>query len=375
MRRIREILRLKFEAGLSQRAIARALGVSNSTVSEAFSRLGEAGLAWPLPEGLTDAELEKRLYRARGQAVANPREPDWALVHRKLTGKYVTLRLAWEEYLDACPGGYGYSWFCESYRIWQKRIDVVMRQEHKAGEKLFVDWAGKTLPYLDAESGEVRGAHLFLAVLGASNYTYAEVFENERMESFLTAHVHAFEFLGGAPELIVPDNLRREQRRVDVEDQAAGRLAELPGAGSGRGAGLPHAREHLLIEALHAAVGGGVRGDRPEEQALVVPERAQVGEAVAAVGEHHGEVAHHAPGLVAHLAGMAAQGRAQRGAEPQLVGQSAEQDGAGARGQGELLRAHFNAGQRHGSVHLHGDPPERGLRVSSTRIIPAREDL
>ena len=149
MRRIREILRLKFEAGLSQRAIARALGVSNSTVSEAFSRLGEAGLAWPLPEGLTDAELEKRLYRARGQAVANPREPDWALVHRKLTGKYVTLRLAWEEYLDACPGGYGYSWFCESYRIWQKRIDVVMRQEHKAGEKLFgvdpLPWTGQRL--------------------------------------------------------------------------------------------------------------------------------------------------------------------------------------------------------------------------------------
>src|SRR5450756_2899823 len=107
MRRIRELLRLKFEARLSQRAIARALGVSNSTVSEAFSRLGEAGLSWPLPEGLTDAELEKRLYRARGQAVANPREPDWALVQRKLTGKYVTLRLAWEEYLEAYPGGYG----------------------------------------------------------------------------------------------------------------------------------------------------------------------------------------------------------------------------------------------------------------------------
>ena len=96
MRRIREILRLKFEAGLSQRAIARALGVSNSTVSEAFSRLGEAGLSWPLPEGIGDAELEARLYRTRGRAVADPREPDWALVQKKLTGKYVTLRLAWE---------------------------------------------------------------------------------------------------------------------------------------------------------------------------------------------------------------------------------------------------------------------------------------
>src|SRR5450756_1854022 len=192
MRRIREILRLKFEAGLSQRAIARAIGVSNSTVSEAFSRLGEAGLSWPLPEGIGDAELEARLYRARGRAVADPREPDWVGVQKKLSGKYVTLRLAWEE-----------------------RIDVVMRQEHKAGEKLFVDWAGKKLPYIDAESGEERQASLFLAVLGASNYTYAEAFENERMESFLTAHVHAFEFYGGAPELLVPDNLRTGVTKAD----------------------------------------------------------------------------------------------------------------------------------------------------------------
>jgi len=215
MRRIREILRLKFEAGLSQRAIARAIGVSNSTVSEAFSRLGEAGLSWPLPEGLGDAELEARLYRARGRAVADPREPDWVGVQKKLSGKYVTLRLAWEEYGEVHAGGYGYSWFCERYRAWQERIDVVMRQEHKAGEKLFVDWAGKKLPYIDAESGEERQASLFLAVLGASNYTYAEVFENERMESFLTAHVHAFEFFGGAAELLVPDNLRTGVTKAD----------------------------------------------------------------------------------------------------------------------------------------------------------------
>src|SRR5450756_2530341 len=121
MRRIREILRLKFEAGLSQRAIARAIGVSNSTVSEAFSRLGEAGLSWPLPEGIGDAELEARLYRARGRAVADPREPDWVGVQKKLSGKYVTLRLAWEEYGEAHAGGYGYSWFCERYRAWQER--------------------------------------------------------------------------------------------------------------------------------------------------------------------------------------------------------------------------------------------------------------
>src|SRR5665647_3256837 len=186
MRRIREILRLKFEPPLYPARFSRAIGVSNSTVSEAFSRLGEAGLSWPLPEGLGDAELEARLYRVRGRAVADPREPDWAGVQKKLSGKYVTLRLAWEEYGAVHPGGYGYSWFCERYRAWQGRIDVVMRQEHKAGEKLFVDWAGKKLPYIDAGSGKERQAALFLAVLGASNYTYAEVFENERMESFLS---------------------------------------------------------------------------------------------------------------------------------------------------------------------------------------------
>ena len=235
MRRIREILRLKFEAGLSQRAIARAIGVSYSTVSEAFSRLGEAGLSWPLPEGLGDAELEARLYRARGRAVADPREPDWAGVQKKLSGKYVTLRLAWEEYGAVHEGGYGYSWFCELYRAWQERIDVVMRQEHKAGEKLFVDWAGKKLPYIDAGSGKERQASLFLAVLGASNYTYAEVFANERTESFLTAHVHAFEFLGGAPELLVPDYVPRHIIRVMCPPAVCGRgPGNVPGLRVGR---------------------------------------------------------------------------------------------------------------------------------------------
>lgn len=215
MRKIREILRLRCEAGLSQRAVARAIGVSNSTVSEACSRLAEAGLSWPLPEGISDAELEKRLYRERGQAVADPREPDWAAVHAELARKHVTLRLVWQEYLASRPGGYGYSWFCERYRAWEQRIDVVMRQSHKAGEKLFVDWAGDKLPYIDAGSGEVRQASLFVAVLGASNYTYAEAFANERTESFLTAHVHAFAFFGGAPELIVPDNLKTGVTNAD----------------------------------------------------------------------------------------------------------------------------------------------------------------
>jgi transposase len=228
MRRIREILRLKFEAGLSQRAIARAIGVSNSTISELFSRLALAGLGWPLPEGISDTELEARLYRERGEAVADAREPDWAEVHEKLSEKHVTLRLAWQEYRADHPEGYGYSWFAERYRAWQRRIDVVMRQDHKAGEKLFVDWAGDTLPYVDTTSGEVRQASLFVAVLGASNYTYAEACADQRSESFLAAHVHAFAFFGGAPELIVPDNLKTGVTRSDrYEAEIAAPYAEL----------------------------------------------------------------------------------------------------------------------------------------------------
>jgi transposase len=129
--------------------------------------------------------------------------------------KHVTLQLLWREYRAAHPDGYGYSFFCQHYRSFEKRIDVVMRQHHVAGEKLFVDWAGDKLPYIDPESGEVREASLFLAVLGASNYTYAEAFADERTESFLAAHARAFEFFGGAPELIVPDNLKTGVAKAD----------------------------------------------------------------------------------------------------------------------------------------------------------------
>jgi len=145
MRRIREILRLKHETGLSGRAIARAIGVSNSTVAGVFARAELAGLTWPLPEGTSDSELEERLYREHYQAVADPREPDWAQVHEELRRhKHLTLRLVWTEYRRDHPDGYGYSWFAERYRSWRDRIDVVMRQHHRAGEKLFVDYAVNT---------------------------------------------------------------------------------------------------------------------------------------------------------------------------------------------------------------------------------------
>ena len=229
MRKTREILRLKFETELSQRAIARAVGVSNATVWDVLRRLEAAGLAWPLPEAVTDPELEARLYRDRFKAVADPREPDWAQVHKELrTHKHLTLRLLWGEYRRSHPDGYGYSYFCQHYRAWQGRIDVVMRGHHKAGEKLFVDWAGDKLPYVDPQTGEVREAHLFLAVLGFSNYTFARAYENERAESFLDAHVRAFEHFGGSPELLVCDNLKTGVKQPDrYEAEIAAPYAEL----------------------------------------------------------------------------------------------------------------------------------------------------
>jgi len=229
MRRIREILRLRHEAGLSGRAVARAVGVSNSTVAGLLARAELAGLTWPLPDGTTDTELEERLYRDRYQPVGDPREPDWAQVHEELRRhKHLTLRLVWTEYRRDHPDGYGYSWFAERYRSWRDRIDVVMRQHHRAGEKLFVDWAGDTLPYVDEQTGEVREAHLFIAVLGFSNYTFARVYENERTESFLDAHACAFAHFGGVPELIVPDNLRTGVKQPDrYEAEIAAPYAEL----------------------------------------------------------------------------------------------------------------------------------------------------
>jgi len=228
MRKSREILRLKFETDLSQRAIARACGVSNATVWDALKRFEASGLSWPLPDGVGDAELEARLYRPPGRRAPDPREPDWAKVHAELAGKHVTLRLLWGEYREAYPDGYGYSYFCQHYRAFLGRIDVVMRQQHRAGEKLFVDWAGDTLPYIDPQTGEVRKAHLFLAVLGFSNYTFARAYPDERTESFLDAHVRAFAHLGGVPELLVPDNLKTGVKRPDrYEAEIAAPYAEL----------------------------------------------------------------------------------------------------------------------------------------------------
>ena len=186
MRKIKEVLRLKWERRLSNRQIAAACGVSRPTVSEYLRRLAEANLSWPLPENLDEAHLEQRLFPPSPDLPAEVRGlPDWHQIHEELKGKYVTLFLLWQEYRQANPEGYQYSWFCEHYRAWQGKLDLVMRQDHRAGEKLFVDYAGQTVPVIDRTTGEIHEAQIFVAVMGASNYTYAEATWSQKLPDWI----------------------------------------------------------------------------------------------------------------------------------------------------------------------------------------------
>lgn len=171
MRKIEEILRLKYKVGLTHRAIAQACSVSPSTVSEYITHAKAAGLSWPLPEGLSAEELEEMLFPKREAASGREiPQPIWADIHKELRRKSVTLSLLWVEYRQAHPEGYGYSQFCHNYRQWAKQLKPMLRQRHRAGEKLFIDYAGQTVPVVDGQTGEVSEAQIFVAVLGASNY-------------------------------------------------------------------------------------------------------------------------------------------------------------------------------------------------------------
>ena len=215
MRKIREILRLSLGEGLSRRQVGAATGSPYSTIADHLARAERAGLGWPLPEDMDDATLEARLFAKAEAPPASSRPlPDWVEVHRELRRKGVTLQLLWMEYRERHADGYGYTQFCRHYRSWQGRLDLVMRQEHRAGEKLFVDFAGLTLPIVDPDSGEVWQAQLFVAVLGASNYTYAEALPSQELPHWISGHVHAFAFFGGCTRIVVPDNLRSAVSRA-----------------------------------------------------------------------------------------------------------------------------------------------------------------
>jgi transposase len=209
MRKIREVLRLRWGQGLSKRKTAHSCGVSRPTVDEYLRRAEEAGLSWPLPAALNDGELERRLFPPAPNLTAQERGlPDWPSINLELKRKGVTLFLLWQEYREAHPQGYQYSWFCGQFRDWLGKRDRVMRQYHQAGEKLFVDYAGQTVPVVDRRTGEIREAQIFVAVLGASNYTYTEATWSQGLPDWIGSHQRTFQYLGGVPEILVPDNLR-----------------------------------------------------------------------------------------------------------------------------------------------------------------------
>jgi transposase len=210
MRQAREIIRLK-AASASAHEISRRLCMARSTVREALKRAESSGLFWPLPDGMNDDALEAALYANRRSKRGHRRvdEPDWAGVHRELKGKHVTLVILWDEYIAANPGGYSYSRFCELYRTFEKTLPVTMRQTHAAGERLFVDYAGDGVPVvIDRLTGEVRMAQIFVAVLGASSFTFAKASWTQTLPDWIDAHVSALEAIGGVPQLIVPDNAK-----------------------------------------------------------------------------------------------------------------------------------------------------------------------
>jgi len=209
MRKIKEILRLKFGRGLSNRAIARSVQVSPATVSDCLMRAKLAGVGWPLEPELDEATLEAKLYPPPPPARQPRVVPDFAHLHRELKRKGVTLQLLWQEYKQVhVRDGYQYTQFCELYKRFKGKLDLVLRQDHRAGEKMFTDFSGDGIDIVDPVTGEVQQAELFIAVLGASSYTYAEAFESQELRCWTDGHIHAFEYFEGVAEITVPDNTK-----------------------------------------------------------------------------------------------------------------------------------------------------------------------
>jgi transposase len=212
MRQVREILRLHSQ-GSAGREIAASLGLGRTTVQDYIARAKVARLIWPLPDGLGDDDLEKLLFVQREDQRPSRPPPDWHWVHRELRRKHVTLLLLWQEYKGQELEGYQYSQFCDLYRQWAKALGVWMRQEHLGGEKLFVDFSGDGIPWIDPVTGEVREAALFVAVLGASNYTFAYAVPTQKLPDWLECHLKALAFIGGVPKAIVPDQPKTAIKR------------------------------------------------------------------------------------------------------------------------------------------------------------------
>jgi transposase len=211
MRKIKDVLRLRFGMNLGQDQIARSCAIGQATVHRYLERAEAAGLKWPLPDDYDDRRLNELLFPTRpGYPPSVPRPGlDFAEVHRQMqANRHVTLQLLWEEYREKQSGACGYSRFCELYQRWNRNRNVTLRQDHRPGEKLFVDWAGPTVPIHDRKTGETEPASLFVAVLGASTYTFAYAARGQHLANWIDCHVRAFQFIGGTTKLIVPDNPR-----------------------------------------------------------------------------------------------------------------------------------------------------------------------
>lgn len=216
MQKLKELLRLHHEASLSQRQIARSLNLSVGAVSKYLRRAEAAGVTWPLPPEWSEAALAARLQPKRKPAEGSPvAEPDFTAIQRELQRKGMTLQLLWEDYARDNPDAhYSYSRFTVLYRRWRGKRQLSMRQQHRAGEKLFIDYCGPTVPVINPDTGEVRQAQVFVAVLGASSYTYAEATWSQSLPDWIGSHVRCFAFLGGVPEALVPDNLKSAVSRA-----------------------------------------------------------------------------------------------------------------------------------------------------------------
>jgi transposase len=208
MRQVVEALRLTYDQGRSQREIARALGVSQSTISEYRSRFAASGLPWPLPAELDEAALEARLYPPTPHALVPRPEPDWATVHRERKAPGMTLQQCWIEYKAKEPTGYGYTQFCARYHAWADTLEPVLRQVHVPGDKVFVDYAGQTMPVRDMAAGATRDAQIFVGALGASHLLFVMASWSQTLTDWIAAHVAMLEAFGGVPRAIVPDNLK-----------------------------------------------------------------------------------------------------------------------------------------------------------------------
>jgi transposase len=207
MRKIAELLRLKYEVKLPHRSIAASLGISAGSVSEYVKRAQAAKITWPLPKEMTEEQLHQKLFPSRSQD-SPPPVPDWQMIHQEMRRKGMTLQLLWQEYLTLYPNGLSYSQFCRKYHSQRNQLEPVMRFNHRAGENCFVDYAGMTMPWIDPRSGEIHEAQIFVGCLGASNYTYVEATQGQTLREWLSSHANMFDYFQGVPQNCIPDNLK-----------------------------------------------------------------------------------------------------------------------------------------------------------------------